>query len=213
MVLLEGDSPGRASWVVVVITPKGKGAAWLRFSDIGRVLNMESGRREFVLVGRHHKVTKPYDHEPFVELTYLCTLELINLIHPGTHDCVQYFVTYRISSLASSFHLLTFILGMLLSLWGAMMRRYHMGGEAIPRVNEDHEVPAEEVSHYPSIDSPTAESPGYVTESDPEEDPEEYEDDETEDGPVDYPMDGGDDGDDDDDDSSRMDDAKLMRWG
>ncbi|GJT30895.1 uncharacterized mitochondrial protein-like protein [Tanacetum coccineum] len=55
MVLLEGDSPGRASWVVVVITPKGKGAAWLRFSDIGRVLNMESGRREFVLVGRHHK--------------------------------------------------------------------------------------------------------------------------------------------------------------
>ncbi|GKB08232.1 hypothetical protein Tco_0836516, partial [Tanacetum coccineum] len=48
----------------------------------------------------------------------------------------------------------------------------------------------------------TAESPGYVTESDPEEDPEEYEDDETEDGPVDYPMDGGDDGDDDDGDSS-----------
>ncbi|GKE72873.1 hypothetical protein Tco_1534914, partial [Tanacetum coccineum] len=45
---------------------------------------------------------------------------------------------------------------------------------------------------------PTTESPGYVTESDPEEDPEEYEDDETKDGPVDYPMDGGDDGDDDD---------------
>ncbi|GJX84455.1 hypothetical protein Tco_0335229 [Tanacetum coccineum] len=41
----------------------------------------------------------------------------------------------------------------------------------------------------PPVDSPTAESPGYVTESDPEEDPEEYEDDETEDGPVDYPMD------------------------
>ncbi|GJS94996.1 hypothetical protein Tco_0801964 [Tanacetum coccineum] len=56
-----------------------------------------------------------------------------------------------------------------------------------------------------SLDSPTAESPGYVTESDPEEDPEEYEDDETEDGPVDYPMDGGDDGDDDDGDSSRDD--------
>ncbi|GJT21531.1 hypothetical protein Tco_0891468 [Tanacetum coccineum] len=56
-----------------------------------------------------------------------------------------------------------------------------------------------------TIDSPTAESPGYVTESDPEEDQEEYEDDETEDGPVDYPMDGGDDGDDDDDDSSRDD--------
>ncbi|GKC72641.1 hypothetical protein Tco_1118524, partial [Tanacetum coccineum] len=54
----------------------------------------------------------------------------------------------------------------------------------------------------PPVDSPTAESPGYVAESDPEEDPEECEDDETEDGPVNYPMDGGDDGDDDDDDSS-----------
>ncbi|GJY52747.1 putative reverse transcriptase domain-containing protein [Tanacetum coccineum] len=50
----------------------------------------------------------------------------------------------------------------------------------------------------PPVDSPTAESPGYVAESDPEEDPEEYEDDETKDGPVDYPVDGGDDGDDDD---------------
>ncbi|GKC49710.1 hypothetical protein Tco_1072455, partial [Tanacetum coccineum] len=57
----------------------------------------------------------------------------------------------------------------------------------------------------PPVDSPTAESPGYVTESDPEEDPEEYENDETEDGPADYPMDGGDDGDDDDGDSSRDD--------
>ncbi|GKD64582.1 hypothetical protein Tco_1306690, partial [Tanacetum coccineum] len=54
----------------------------------------------------------------------------------------------------------------------------------------------------PPVDSPTTESPGYVTESDPEEDPEEYEDDETGDGLVDYPMDGGDDGDDDDGDSS-----------
>ncbi|GJV16608.1 hypothetical protein Tco_1361931 [Tanacetum coccineum] len=57
----------------------------------------------------------------------------------------------------------------------------------------------------PPIDSPTAESLGYVAESDPEEDPEEYKDDETEDGPVDYPMDGGDDGDDDDGDSSEDD--------
>ncbi|GKD48944.1 hypothetical protein Tco_1277920 [Tanacetum coccineum] len=54
----------------------------------------------------------------------------------------------------------------------------------------------------PPVDSPTAESPGYVAESDLEEDPEEYEDDETNDGPVDYPMDRGDDGDDDDGDSS-----------
>ncbi|GJY17787.1 putative reverse transcriptase domain-containing protein [Tanacetum coccineum] len=77
--------------------------------------------------------------------------------------------------------------------------------EYIP-LEDDHEFPAEE-QPLPPIDSPTAESPGYVTESDPEEDPEEYEDDETEDGPVDYPMDGGDDGDDDDGDSSG-DDAR-----
>ncbi|GKE30343.1 hypothetical protein Tco_1445727 [Tanacetum coccineum] len=68
-------------------------------------------------------------------------------------------------------------------------------------LEDEHEFPAEE-QPLPPVDSPTAESPGYVTESDPEEDPEEYEDDETEDGPVDYPMDGGDDRDDDDDDSS-----------
>ncbi|GJV77136.1 putative reverse transcriptase domain-containing protein, partial [Tanacetum coccineum] len=77
--------------------------------------------------------------------------------------------------------------------------------EYIP-LEDDHEFPAEE-QPLPPIDSPTTESPGYVTESDPEEDPEEYEDDETEDGPVDYPMDGGDDGDDDDGDSSG-DDAR-----
>ncbi|GKA31236.1 reverse transcriptase domain-containing protein [Tanacetum coccineum] len=77
--------------------------------------------------------------------------------------------------------------------------------EYIP-LEDDHEFPAEE-QPLPPIDSPTTESPGYVTESDPEEDPEGYEDDETEDGPVDYPMDGGDDGDDDDGDSSR-DDAR-----
>ncbi|GJW59076.1 hypothetical protein Tco_0105807 [Tanacetum coccineum] len=75
--------------------------------------------------------------------------------------------------------------------------------EYIP-LEEDHEFPAKE-QPLPPIDSPTAESPGYVTESNPGQDPEEYEDDETEDGPVDYPMDGGDDGDDDDDDSSRDD--------
>ncbi|GKA48093.1 hypothetical protein Tco_0741051 [Tanacetum coccineum] len=55
----------------------------------------------------------------------------------------------------------------------------------------------------PPVDSPTAESPGYITESDPEEDPEEYEDDETKDDPVDYPIDGGDD----DDGDSSGDDA------
>ncbi|GKE30370.1 hypothetical protein Tco_1445754, partial [Tanacetum coccineum] len=72
--------------------------------------------------------------------------------------------------------------------------------EYIP-LKDEHEFPAED-QPLPHVDSPTAESPRYVTESDPKEDPKEYEDDETEDGPVDYPMDGGDDGDDDDDDSS-----------
>ncbi|GJV89761.1 retrovirus-related pol polyprotein from transposon TNT 1-94 [Tanacetum coccineum] len=80
--------------------------------------------------------------------------------------------------------------------------------EYIP-LEDDHEFPAEE-QPLPPIDSPTTDSPGYVTESDPEEDPEEYEDDKTEDGPVDYPMDGGDDGDDGDDDDgdSSGDDAR-----
>ncbi|GKB01471.1 hypothetical protein Tco_0829515 [Tanacetum coccineum] len=68
--------------------------------------------------------------------------------------------------------------------------------EYIP-LEDEHELPAEE-QPLPPVDSPTAESPGYITESDPEEDPEEYEDDETEDGLVNYPMHGGDDGDDDD---------------
>ncbi|GJZ65406.1 hypothetical protein Tco_0622102 [Tanacetum coccineum] len=52
--------------------------------------------------------------------------------------------------------------------------------EYIP-MEDEHEFPTEE-QPLPPVDSPTAESPGYVTESDPEEDPEEYEDDETEDG-------------------------------
>ncbi|GKE04166.1 hypothetical protein Tco_1396184, partial [Tanacetum coccineum] len=68
--------------------------------------------------------------------------------------------------------------------------------EYIP-LEDEHEFLAEE-QPLPPVDSPTSESPGYVTESDPEE----YENDETEDGPVDYPMDRGDDGDDDDIDSS-----------
>ncbi|GKE04876.1 hypothetical protein Tco_1396894 [Tanacetum coccineum] len=72
--------------------------------------------------------------------------------------------------------------------------------EYIP-LEDEHEFSAEEQPILP-VDSPTAESPEYIIESDPEEDPEEYEDDVTEDGPVDYPMDSGDNGDDDDGDSS-----------
>ncbi|GKD37894.1 hypothetical protein Tco_1258101 [Tanacetum coccineum] len=67
-------------------------------------------------------------------------------------------------------------------------------------LEDEHVFPAEE-QPLPPVVSPTAESPGYVTKSDPEE----YEDDETEDGPVDYPMDGGKDGDDDDGDLSEDD--------
>ncbi|GKE75304.1 hypothetical protein Tco_1537345, partial [Tanacetum coccineum] len=63
---------------------------------------------------------------------------------------------------------------------------------------EDEHVFSAEEQPLPPVVSPTVESPGYVTKSDPEE----YEDDEMEDGPVDYPMDGGEDGDDDDDDDA-----------
>ncbi|GJR13081.1 hypothetical protein Tco_0795733 [Tanacetum coccineum] len=55
--------------------------------------------------------------------------------------------------------------------------------EYIP-LEDDHEFLAEE-QPLPPVDLPITESPGYVTESDPEEDPEEYEDDETEDDPED----------------------------
>nr|GEZ26667.1 reverse transcriptase domain-containing protein [Tanacetum cinerariifolium] len=71
--------------------------------------------------------------------------------------------------------------------------------EYIP-LKDEHILPAEE-QPLPPVVSPTAESPGYVAESNLEEDPKEYEEDEKVDGPVDYPMDGGDDGDDDDGDS------------
>nr|GEW23075.1 putative reverse transcriptase domain-containing protein [Tanacetum cinerariifolium] len=71
-------------------------------------------------------------------------------------------------------------------------------------LEDEHILPVEE-QPLPLVVLPTAESPGYVAESDPEEDPEEHEDDETEHGPVDYPMDGGDDGDDDDGNSSGYD--------
>nr|GEY75253.1 hypothetical protein [Tanacetum cinerariifolium] len=49
---------------------------------------------------------------------------------------------------------------------------------------EDKHILLAEEQPLPPVVSPTAESSGYVVESDPEEDPEEYEEDETEDGPV-----------------------------
>nr|GEZ32372.1 hypothetical protein [Tanacetum cinerariifolium] len=75
--------------------------------------------------------------------------------------------------------------------------------EYIP-LEDEHALLAEE-HPLPPVVSPTAKSPEYVVESDPEEDPEEYEDDETKDGPIDYPIDEGDKGDDDNDKSSRDD--------
>ncbi|GJY86622.1 hypothetical protein Tco_0500648 [Tanacetum coccineum] len=67
---------------------------------------------------------------------------------------------------------------------------------------EDEPVFPAEDQPLPPVDSPIAELPRYITESDPKEDLEEYEDDETEDGLINYSMDGGDD---DYDDSSRDD--------
>nr|GFD08463.1 hypothetical protein [Tanacetum cinerariifolium] len=77
-------------------------------------------------------------------------------------------------------------------------------------LDDEHILMAEE-QPLPPVVSLTAESPGYVSMSDPEEDPEEYEDDEIQDGLVDYTIDGGDDGDDDDDDSSGDDVDNEMR--
>nr|GEV29760.1 hypothetical protein [Tanacetum cinerariifolium] len=71
-------------------------------------------------------------------------------------------------------------------------------------VKDEHILSAKE-QPLPLVVSPTAESLGYVAESDPEEDPEEYKEDETKDGPIDYPMDGGDNGNDDNGNSSGYD--------
>ncbi|GKA50804.1 hypothetical protein Tco_0743877 [Tanacetum coccineum] len=62
---------------------------------------------------------------------------------------------------------------------------------------EDEILPAEE-QPLPAAASPTADSPGYVPESDPEEEPEEDDEDPEED-PADYPADGDDDDDEDED--------------
>ncbi|GJT52325.1 hypothetical protein Tco_0978482 [Tanacetum coccineum] len=68
--------------------------------------------------------------------------------------------------------------------------------EYIPQ--EDEILPAEEQPLPAAAASPTADSPGYVPESDPEEEPEEDDEDPEED-PADYPADGDDDDDEDED--------------
>ncbi|GJV22057.1 hypothetical protein Tco_1371077 [Tanacetum coccineum] len=61
---------------------------------------------------------------------------------------------------------------------------------------QEDEVFLAEEQPLPVAASPTAQSPDYVSESDPEADPEEDDDEDPEEDPVDYPADGGDDGDD-----------------
>ncbi|GJZ13499.1 hypothetical protein Tco_0548729 [Tanacetum coccineum] len=73
---------------------------------------------------------------------------------------------------------------------------------------EDEILPAEE-QPLPAAVSPTADSPGYVPESDPEEDPEEDDDEDPKEDPADYPADGGDDGDDEDESSNDDEDEEV----
>ncbi|GKB59685.1 hypothetical protein Tco_0915871 [Tanacetum coccineum] len=75
---------------------------------------------------------------------------------------------------------------------------------------EDEVFPAEE-QRLPTAVSPTADSPGYVPESDLEEDPEENDDDdeEPEKDSTDYPAEGGDDGDDEDESSDDDEDDDV----
>ncbi|GKD95777.1 hypothetical protein Tco_1379674 [Tanacetum coccineum] len=73
---------------------------------------------------------------------------------------------------------------------------------------EDEILPAEEQPLL-AADSPTADSPGYIPESDPEEDPEEDDDEDPKEDPTDYPADGGDDGDDEDETFDDDEDEEL----
>ncbi|GKA75425.1 reverse transcriptase domain-containing protein, partial [Tanacetum coccineum] len=73
---------------------------------------------------------------------------------------------------------------------------------------EDEVFPAEE-QPLPVVASPTAQSPDYVSESDPKEDPKEDDDEDLEEDPVDYPADGGDEGDDEDESSEDDEDDDV----
>ncbi|GJU41338.1 hypothetical protein Tco_1194295 [Tanacetum coccineum] len=73
--------------------------------------------------------------------------------------------------------------------------------------SEDDILSAEE-QPLPAAVSPTADSPGYVLESDPEEDQEEDDEDPKEDS-ADYPVDGGDDGDNKDESSNDDEDDDV----
>ncbi|GKB47459.1 hypothetical protein Tco_0898212, partial [Tanacetum coccineum] len=68
---------------------------------------------------------------------------------------------------------------------------------------EDDVLPAKE-QLLPAAVSPIADSPGYITESNPDKDPEEEDDDDPEEDPTDYPTDSDDD---DEEEESSEDDA------
>ncbi|GKE46798.1 hypothetical protein Tco_1478056, partial [Tanacetum coccineum] len=63
---------------------------------------------------------------------------------------------------------------------------------------QEDEVFSAKEQPLPAAASPTAQSPNYVSETDPKEDPEEDDDEDPKEDPVDYPADGGDDVDDED---------------
>ncbi|GKF42951.1 hypothetical protein Tco_0126293 [Tanacetum coccineum] len=75
---------------------------------------------------------------------------------------------------------------------------------------EDEVLPAEE-EPLPAAVSPTADSTGYVPESDLKKDLEEDDDEDPEEDPADYPADGGDNGDDEDElsDDDEDDDVDI----
>ncbi|GKB22694.1 hypothetical protein Tco_0862095 [Tanacetum coccineum] len=73
---------------------------------------------------------------------------------------------------------------------------------------EDDVLPAKK-QPLPAAVSPTADSPGYVPESDPEEDPEEDDDEDHEEDPADYFANRGEDGDDEDESSNDDEDDDV----
>ncbi|GJX41343.1 hypothetical protein Tco_0256333 [Tanacetum coccineum] len=84
---------------------------------------------------------------------------------------------------------------------------YIPGPRYIPQ--EDEILPAEEQPLPATTASPTADSPGYVPESDPEEEPEEDDEDLKED-PADYPTDRDDDDDDEDEDEEEEEEYPAL---
>ncbi|GKG16976.1 hypothetical protein Tco_0361933, partial [Tanacetum coccineum] len=72
----------------------------------------------------------------------------------------------------------------------------------------DYVLPAEE-QPLPVVVSPTADSLGYVPESDPEEDPKEDDNEDPEEDPADYPADRGDNGNDEDESSDDDEDDDI----